>query len=92
MGFYFKGRIVSDENIAKQLCTDEPKGEHIGDRIWVWTNQKTGMTIIIGDEGNSWNVILAESESKEEAMAKLKAKREKNEIFTIKMQRLLKDA
>ncbi len=91
MGLYFKGRIVSDENIANHLHTDEPKGEHIGNRIWVWENQKTGETIITGDEGNSWYVILARSESKEDAIAKLEAKQEKNEIFTERVRRILKE-
>ena len=91
MGFYFKGRIVSDENVVKKLFTDEPRCENIGDRIWVWTNQKTGVTIITGDEGNSWCVVLAKSESAEEAMRKLKTKREKGEIFTTRMQRILTD-
>jgi hypothetical protein len=91
MGFYFKGRIVTDENIAKRLRTDEPKGEHIGNRIWIWENQKTGETIITGDEGNSWYVILAEGDSKDEAIAKLEAKMEKNEIFTERVRRILKE-
>ena len=92
MGFYFKGRLVSDENVIKQLSTDEPKGEYIGKRTWVWTNQITGGTIITGDEGNSWYVALAESENKEEAMTKLKTKLEKNQVFTTRMQRILKDS
>ena len=82
MGLYFKGRIVSDENITKRLHTDEPKRKHIGNRIWVWENQKTDETIIAGDEGNSWCVILARSENKEEAIARLKDRQGKNEIFT----------
>lgn len=91
MGLYFKGRIVSDENIAKRLRTEEPKKKHIGNRIWVWENQKTDETIIAGDEGNSWYVILAKSENKEEAIAKLKDRQGKNEIFTKLAQRILKE-
>ena len=91
MGLYFKGRIVSDENITKRLHTDEPKRKHIGNRIWVWENQKTDETIIAGDEGNSWYVILARGENKEEAVAKLNAKREKNEVFTERVRRILKE-
>jgi hypothetical protein len=92
MGLYFKGRIVSDKNIANQLHTNEPKGEHIANRIWLWVNQKTGETIIAGDEGNSWCVILARSESKEEAIVKLKAKQEKKEIFTEWVREILKES
>jgi hypothetical protein len=91
VGLYFKGRIISDENITKQLSTDEPKGEHIGNRIWAWENQKTGETIITGDEGNSWSVILARSKSKKEAIAKLKSKQKQKEIFTERIQRILKE-
>jgi len=91
MGFYFKGRIVTDENIAKRLRIDELKGEHIGNRIWVWENQKTGKTIITGDEGNSCYVILVESKSKENAIKKLAAKQKKNEIFTEQIRRILKE-
>jgi hypothetical protein len=72
MGLYFKGRVVSDESILKQLGLDDPIGEYIGNRIWVWENPKTGETIITGDEGNSWCIILAQGCNKEEAMAKLK--------------------
>ena len=82
MGLYFNGRIVSDESIIKRLCMDEPKGGHIGNRIWAWENPKTGKTIITGDEGNNWCVKLSEGDSKEEAMAKLKDYREKNDVFT----------
>lgn len=92
MGLYFKGRIVSDENIAQRLRADEPEGEHIGNRIWVWKNQKTGETIITGDEGNSWYVILTRGKSKEEAIAKLRDKQEKNGIFTERVQRILKES
>jgi len=91
MGLYFKGRIVSDERIVKLLCTDEPEGEHIGNRIWIWENRKTREVIITGDEGNSNCVILVKSESKLEAIAKLKAKQEKNEIFTERVRRILKE-
>lgn len=91
MGFYFKGRIVTDENIAKRLCTDEPKGEHIRNRIWLWANKKTGKTIIAGDEGNNCYVILTESKSKDEAIATLKAKQEKNQVFTERVRRILKE-
>jgi hypothetical protein len=82
MGLYFKGRIVSDESIVHRLGTDTPEAELIGNRVWVWKNPKTGTTIITGDEGNSWSVILAEGNAKEEAMAKFKANREKKGIFT----------
>lgn len=82
MGLYFEGRSVSDERIFRRLLTDEPEAMHIGNRIWILQNPKTGKTMITGDEGNGWCVKLTEGESKEEAMAKLKAKREKNEVFT----------
>ena len=91
MGLYFKGRIVSDQNIAKRLRTDEPKKKHIGNRIWIWANKKTGETIITGDEGNSWYVILARSKNKDEAIAKLKDRQGKNEIFTKLAQRIIKE-
>jgi hypothetical protein len=91
MGLYFEGRIVSDARILKFLLTDEPKTSHIGNQIWVLQNQKTGKTIITGDEGNGWCVKLTEGGSKEEAMAKLKAKREKNEVFTEFIQETLKE-
>jgi len=91
MGLYFNGRIVSDESIIKRIGMDEPKGRHIGNRIWVWENPKTGKTIITGDEGNSWCVKLSEGDSKEEAMAKLKTKRGKNGVFTEFIQEILKE-
>lgn len=91
MGFYFKGRITTDENIAKRLCSDEPKGEHLGNRIWLWANKKTGETIIAGDEGNSYYVILAEGKSEKNAIARFKAKQEKNEIFTTRVQQILRE-
>ena len=56
MGLYFEGRIVSDARIFKRLLTDEPKAMHIGNRIWMLQNQKTGKTIITGDE---WLVCQA---------------------------------
>jgi hypothetical protein len=89
MGLYFEGRIVPDAIIFKRLLMDKPKAMYIGNRIWMLQNQKTGKTIITGDEGNGWFVKLTEGESKEEAMAKLKAKREKNEVFTEFMPEIL---
>ena len=91
MGLYFEGKSVSDERIFKRLLTDEPKAMHIGNRIWILQNLKTGKTIIIGDEGNGWCVKLTEGENKERAMAKLKAKREKNEVFTEFVQETLRE-
>lgn len=91
MGLYFRGRIVSDQNIAKRLVMDELKGVHIGKRIWVWASEKTGETIITGDEGNGYCVVLTRSKNKEEAIAKLKIKQAQNEIFTKRVQRILKE-
>ena len=91
MGFYFKGEIVSDENVVKRLNTDDPKGEHIGNRIWIWENRKSGETIITGDEGNGWCVILASSENKEEAIAKLEIKQAKKENFAEWVQQILEE-
>jgi hypothetical protein len=90
MGLYFEGRIVSDAKISKLLLTDDPTAMHIGNRIWLFQNQKTGKTIITGDEGNGWCVKLTEGESEEEAIAKLKDKREKNEVFTGFVKEILK--
>jgi hypothetical protein len=91
VGLYFKGRIVPIEKIAKRLQTDKLKGEHLGNRIWLWNNQKTGEAIITGDEGNSWHVILVRSKSREEAIAKLGAKQKKKEIFTEWAQQILEE-
>ena len=92
MGLYFRGRIISDQNVDKRLAMDELKGVDIGKRIWVWTNEKTGETIITGDEGNGYCVILTKSKNKEEAIMKLKIKKAQNEIFTERMQRILKES
>ena len=91
MGLYFKGWNVSDESVVKRLGNRELEAVHIGNRIWILENQKTGKTIITGDEGNGWSVILAQGSNKEEAMAKLGTKREKNEVFTEFVQAVLKD-
>jgi len=91
VALYFKGRVVSDERIVEQLGTDDPKVEHIGNRVWVWENMKTGKTLITGDEGNGWCVILAKCDSKKEAIAKLNAKRQKNEVFNELVQKIIKE-
>jgi hypothetical protein len=70
MGIYFEGRIISDEKISELLLMDEPKAQRIGHRIWIIQNDKTGKTIITGDEGNSWCVKLAEGRNEEEAILK----------------------
>jgi hypothetical protein len=90
MGLYFKGRVVSDESIVKRLGNGEYKAIHIGNRIWIWESQRNRKTIITGDEGNGELTIIAEGDNKEEAMAKLKVKREKNEVFAEWVQRILK--
>jgi hypothetical protein len=89
MGAYFKGRIISNESIVQRLSTNSPQAEHVGSRIWVWKNPKTGRTIITGDEGNGWSVILAEGNDEEETMAKFKANQENNEVFTELSQRIM---
>lgn len=90
MSLYFKGRIVPYERIVKQLMTVEPKGKHVGNRIWLWENPETKKALIAGDEGNDWYVIIAHGRNKEEAMARLKAKRENNEVFNEFVQEILK--
>jgi hypothetical protein len=91
MGLYFKGRIVSTETIAKKLQEEKLKGEHLGNRIWLWSNQKTGEAIITGDEGNSWHVIIVRSKNREEVLAKLEVKKKKKEIFTEWTQQVLEE-
>jgi hypothetical protein len=90
MGMYFKGRVISEDQIFKRL-TGKIDNTHIGNRIWVFQSCENGKTIILGDEGNGWCVKLTEGVSKEEAMTKLKAKREKNEVFTEFVQKILKE-
>lgn len=90
MGMYFKGRVTSEEQIFKRL-TGKLRATHIGNRIWVYESQKTGKTIITGDEGNGWCVKLTEAVSKEEAMVKLSAKWDKNALFTEFVQEILKE-
>ena len=89
MAMYFKGRFISEEQILKRL-KGKIDNTHIGNRIWVFQSCENDKTIIIGDEGNGWYVKLAEGVSKEEAMAKLKAKKEKNGVFSEFVQEILK--
>jgi len=86
---YFKGRVISEELIFK-LLKGKIDDTHIGNRIWAFQSCENGKTIIIGDEGNGWCVKLTHGASKEEAMAKLEAKKERNEVFTEFVQEILK--
>jgi hypothetical protein len=81
MGLYFQGRETTDEAVVKQLSTTNHTCKHIGNRIWIWHNPKTGKTIITGDEGNGYCVKLAEGSTEEEAMRKLEDKKRLKQVF-----------
>jgi len=82
MGLYFQGRETTDEAVTKQLSTQDYTCKHIGNRIWIWNNPKTGKTIVTGDEGNGYCVKLAEGTTEEEAMQKLEDKKRSKHVFT----------
>jgi hypothetical protein len=80
MGLYFEGEeILEEEMLEKLLGIPEPEQalnvtytceplEH-SERLWLWTNIKTGKAVITGDEGNGWCIPLIIADSKEEAIA-----------------------
>lgn len=82
MGLYFQGRETTDEAVVEQLSTKDYICKHIGNRIWIWHNPKTGKTIITGDEGNGYCVTLTEGTAEEEAMQKLEDKKRLKQVFT----------
>jgi hypothetical protein len=82
MGLYFQGRETTDEAMVEQLSTKDYICKHIGNRIWIWHNPKTGKTIITGDEGNGYCVTLTEGTAEEEAMQKLEDKKRLKQVFT----------
>jgi hypothetical protein len=84
MGLYFAGRTIQDETVLKHLLgkgippisiwDNKDNGNYnceiFGNRIWLWTNLKTGYTIATGDEGNGWAIELTKG-TREEVLAKI---------------------
>jgi len=85
-GLYFDGEMMLEEEMlerilgisrGKQIPTWlSPDGTYSvellepTERLWIWTNTRTGKTVITGDEGNGWCVPLIVANSKEEAIRK----------------------
>jgi len=86
LGLYFDGEPMLEEEMLEKILGipqeeqiptwRSPYGTYSvsplepSERLWIWTNVKTGKTVITGDEGNGWCVPLIIANSKEEAIRK----------------------
>ena len=86
MGLYFDGEMMLEEEMLERILgipesrqiptwlspdgTFSVEPLEPSERLWIWTNVKTGRTVITGDEGNGWCIPLITADSKEEAIRK----------------------
>jgi len=86
MGLYFDGTPILEEEMLEHYlgipreeqvpAWKSPNGTFTvellepSERLWIWTNIRTGKTVITGDEGNGWCVPLIVADTRTEAIRK----------------------
>lgn len=79
MGLYFDGEPIMDEEMLFRYLGIPYEQQKLGvtyscelleptERLWLWTNLKTGKAVVTGDEGNGWCIPLIVADSREEAL------------------------
>lgn len=81
MGLYFPGKAIDEHEMLEKYLGIPFEEQELNvtyscellepsERLWLWTNLKTGKTVITGDEGNGWCIPLIVADSREEAIRK----------------------